>query len=394
MPNKPKEKAALNAGEFFKSYPHLWVPQETEVQAELQLSDTDAEEKTEEQKQTAESEIVQHQRIVDYDTKEYPVETIVAKYLARKAEEENELFVPDYQREFVWSDERQSKFIESILIGLPVPYIFTADVTEKDARLEIVDGSQRIRTLSAFITNQLVLVKLQKLTHLNGFRFCELHVTRQRRFLRQTIHMIELGEKADEAVRRDVFERINSGSDVLKDMEMRIGIKPGPFLDLIEECSALPLFKQLAPLSDFSEKRKERQEFTLRFFAYLDNYQGFEKRVKEFLDEYLSKTEAAFSNELKERLRSEFTGMLDFVQRTFPSGFKKADHHVRTPRIRFEAIAVGSALALRERPGLVATDIQWLDSDEFKILTTSDASNSRPKVIKRIEFVKNKLLGL
>ena len=98
------------------------------------------------QRASAEKQILEHQKIVDYDTKEYLVETVVAKYLARKRDDDNELFVPDYQRDFNWSKNRQSKFVESMLIGLPIPYIFVADVTEKEARLEIVDGSQRIRS--------------------------------------------------------------------------------------------------------------------------------------------------------------------------------------------------------------------------------------------------------
>src|SRR5882762_5961504 len=73
---------------------------------------------TEAQQGEAEKQVVDNERIVDYDTKEYPVETIVDKYLKGKEDEENELFVPDYQRDFTWSQERQSKFIESVLIGL------------------------------------------------------------------------------------------------------------------------------------------------------------------------------------------------------------------------------------------------------------------------------------
>ena len=73
------------------------------------------------------------------------------------AHDENEIFVPDYQREFVWPNDRRSKFIESVLIGLPIPYIFVADVGKGEGRLEIVDGSQRIRTLAAFVGNEFEL---------------------------------------------------------------------------------------------------------------------------------------------------------------------------------------------------------------------------------------------
>jgi len=391
MPSDSQPQASAKprdtTGEFFRSYPQLRTEAGSTEQGEFFSPFT------EEQREKADKEIVENQKIVDYDTKEYPVETVVAKYLARITEDDNELFVPDYQRDFTWTQERQSKFIESMLIGLPIPYIFVADVTEKEARLEIVDGSQRVRTLAAFITNQLVLTGLEKLEQLNRFRFCDLEIVRQRRFLRRTIHMIELSEDADEAVRRDVFERINTGSDVLKDMEVRRGLKPGPFLALIEQCANNPLFKRLAPLSAYSERRREREEFVLRFFAYLENYNGFDKRVREFLDEYLAKTQATFDQARAEQLRGEFVQMLGFVDAHFPNGFRKAAHHIRTPRIRFEAIAVGIALALKQSPQLDVKSVDWLDSIEFKKHTTSDASNSKPKVIGRIEFVRDHLLA-
>jgi len=348
---------------------------------------------TERQRQAAEDQIVAHHKTIDYDTREYPVEVIVQKYLIKLEEDENELFVPDYQREHTWPEDRQSKFIESVLIGLPIPYLFVADIPGKEGRLEIVDGSQRIRTLADFLQNKLRLSELQKLEKLNGFTYADLPVSRQRRFNRHTLRMIELTEKADEEVRRDIFERINTGSQELTDMEVRWGVHDSPFLDFIRECSQDPIFAKLAPLNAASVKRRERQEFVLRFFAYLHNYTEFDRSVVKFLNDYLEKTQKKFTEATKKKMKSEWSSMLAFVEKTFPSGFSKAKGHTRTPRIRYEALAVGSALALRQEPTLKVESIAWLTSDEFKKLTTSDASNSRPKVIKRIEYVRDKLLG-
>ncbi len=349
--------------------------------------------KSEDQKKTAEEQIVLNEKIVDYDTKEYPVETLVEKYLQGKEDEQNEIFVPEYQREHTWDEDRQSKFIESVLIGLPIPFIFVADIGDQNGRLEIVDGSQRIRTLAAFIEGTLELQGLKKLTNLNGFFFQDLPVSRQRRFKRRSLRMIELTQKADENVRRDIFERINTGSDILKDMEVRYGVQHGPFLNLISECAQLPQFERLAPMPDVNEKRREREEFVLRFFAYLDNYQGFQRYVNEFLDEYLTKENDRFDESRGIEMKSTFEGMLAFVEGNFPNGFRKKANHTRTPRIRFEAISVGAALALKSKPDLKPKSMEWLASEEFKKYTTSDSSNSRPKVIRRIEFVRDSLLG-
>jgi hypothetical protein len=353
---------------------------------------------TYEQREAAEIEIREKQKTVDYDTKEYPVEVLVQKYRDGLDEDISELYIPDYQRDMIWEETRQSKFIESIFLGLPIPYIFVADLRPKQedyeddlARLEIVDGTQRIRTLDRFLNNDLKLCGLEKLKKLNNFKFSDLPLARQRRFNRATIRMIVLTEKADEETRRDMFERINTGSVQLNDMEKRRGISPGPFVNLLEELAKDPKFIKLCPISEALIKKREPEEFVLRFFAYLNNYHNFDRQVNVFLNEYL---EEHNNSEIdKDGMRSEFHQMLDFVEKYFPNGFSKSKGHVKTPRIRFEAISVGVALALREKPDLEPKSIKWLDSPKFKEYTTSDASNSRPKVIKRIEYVRDQLLS-
>ncbi|KKJ00505.1 hypothetical protein PROH_08310 [Prochlorothrix hollandica PCC 9006 = CALU 1027] len=341
----------------------------------------------------AEAEIRDKQKPIDYDTKEYPVEILVQKYDEGRSEDENELFIPDYQREMAWDDARQSKFIESVLLGLPIPYIFVADIPDKEneGRLEIIDGSQRIRTLAKFLSNELKLSKLEKLEKLNDFRFSDLSLPRQRRFKRTTLRMIQLTEKATEDIRRDMFERINTGSVVLNDMEKRRGIQRGPFLNFIHQLSQNDDFLELCPFTSNDIDRREPQEFVLRFFAYLNNYQNFKRQVNKFLNEYLETNNN--DNFDEQKMKAEFESMLSFVRTYFPHGFRKGEKHTTTPRIRFEAIAVGTALALREENDLKPNSMTWLNSPEFKEYTTSDASNSKPKVKKRIEYVRDQLLG-
>lgn len=340
----------------------------------------------------AETQIAEHHKIIDYDTREYPVEVIVEKYLERLEEDDNDFFIPDYQRELVWPDEHQSRFIESVLMGLPIPLLFVADVKGQEGRVEIVDGSQRVRTLARFMKNELTLSGLKRLTKLNGFKFSNLPSIRQRRFGRHTMRMIELREGVSEEVRRDIFSRINTGSLRLNDMELRWGGKDGPFLEFLRACSQQPLFIKLTPLSKAAMDRREGQEFVLRFFAYLRDYKKFERSVVGFLNNYLDDMKD-FDANMQSASKTEWDRMLAFVDKHFGT-FSKSKGHVRTPRIRFEAISVGTALALRINPELVPASLSWLESDEFKKEMRSDASNSKPKVIRRIEFVRDRLLGL
>lgn len=186
--------------------------------------------------------------------------------------------------------------------------------------------------------------------------------------MRIPVRVIELSSKCNEETRRDLFERINSGSDILKDMEVRKGSELGSttlYRQVIKPCSAIPQFKELAPLSEAKEKRDERLEFTLRFFAYLDNYQNFDHSVRDFLNDYMSAN--GDLDEVKQNsMKEEFANVLNFVEKYFPAGFRKTVTAKSTPRVRFESLAVGTALALRLDPQLAP-----------KILTGSVLMNSK-----------------
>jgi hypothetical protein len=357
----------------------------------------------------AERQILKEQKTVDYDTREFTIEIIVNKYLQDLNSDNNEIYVPDYQRDFVWSNERQSKFIESIILGLPIPFIFVAENPDKDNRLEIVDGSQRIRTLAAFLNNRLRLTKLDRLTKLEKFYFKDLSLSRQRKFRNTPLKMIVLSDKATEQVRNDMFERINRGSDLLKDMEKRKGIYRGYFNDFIYKvCATKDKFKRLCPIKgEFFKQRQEAEELILRFFAFSENYPTFmplRMGVAKFLDSYFEKKNREL-NQLKESDREQrlkkyenmFEQMLDFVEKYFDYGFAKSENSEYISRVYFEAIAVGCHLALKENPDLTPkNDInRWLKSKEFREIISGKYHTHTPNRIKaRVDFVKNNLLGI
>ena len=345
-----------------------------------------------------EKQIREKQKITEHEIREYPVSVIVEKFTDGLETDEAELFIPDYQREFVWTELQQSRFIESLLLNLPVPYLFVADTNENDdGRIEIVDGSQRIRTLVRFLMGELELKELEKIPAANGLRFTDFPKSRQLRFKRKTLRMIELTEQADEEARREIFDRLNRGGTHLNSMERRFGSSEQPFyqflLRLTQDLAPKDRpsqFKRLCPISEARQRRAEYSELLLRFFAYANDYENFNHRVDEFLENYADKTTDGFNN-----LQEELQQVLNYIEQTFGAlGFRKREKDTSVPRIRFEALAVGAALALRKNPELSTNqDLSWLTSEEFIQHTRSDASNSKPKVKARIEYVRDKLLG-
>lgn len=330
----------------------------------------------------AETQLQTMQRQVEYDTKDYTLELLLSKF------ERGDFYIPDYQRQFVWKANNRSLFIESVLLGLPIPFMFFAGCD--DGRLEIIDGAQRMQTLREFVYGKMRLSKLPKLNQFDGFSFADLSTAAQRKFLNRTFRVVVLDEKTTADIRQDLFNRINTSGIRASDSEIRRGSYPGRLTSFIEECCQNAMFNALCPISKSKAVRQERFELVLRFFAYLYNYQDFEHEVNPFLNQFLADNLNSFD---EPQYKMDFDGMLAFVQENFPFGFAKTQNATTTPRVRFEAISVGVALALKENPNLHIDNVSWIDSDEFKWQTTSDASNNEGKLVSRVEFVRDKLLG-
>ena len=314
-----------------------------------------------------------------------------------------EYYVPEYQREMVWDEAVQSCFIESVLIGLPIPFVFLWQ--DDDGRMEIVDGSQRMRTLRRFTDNELTLTNVELLPNVNGFRFQDLSEARQRKFNARTLRGIVLENATTTSTRTEMFARINTGGRSANDAEVRRGSLPGAFTDLVIECARLPAFERLTPISQRLISAREREELVVRFFTFLESYNvsesdlpNWKDRPREYIFEFV---ESANARALKTpdyipRLKDEFGRMVAFVAGAFPHGFLKTPHGKQVPRARYEAIAVGSGLALRDRPALIhppVRPVKWTSDEDFRRVTTSDAANVRSKVIGRIEYVRRRLLS-
>ena len=338
----------------------------------------------------AEAQIVEQSKRIEFYLTEYSVELLASKM------GNDDFVIPPYQREFTWEPARKSRFIESLLMGLPIPFLFFWE-SPHTGKLEIVDGSQRLRTIHQFLESELTLGELDQLTHLEGLRFCDLPPSRQRKIKNRSIRGIVLNEHADEQARFDIFERINTGSKVANRAEVRRGALIGPFLDLVIELAKDRAFTKLAPVPEASVKMREREELVTRFFAYGDGLEDYHDLPSDFLFRYAKKMNSRFAANPHEvdQYRQRFIGTMDFVARVFPFGFRRAPKGTASPRARFEAIAIGSYLALQERPGLVSETIDvtpWLNGKAFSLITTSGSANAIAKLRGRMDFVRSHLI--
>ncbi len=119
---------------------------------------------TETQKTAAEEQIRALRKEIDYNTRDYSIDFLIQQF------RNDEFYIPDeYQRQYIWNDSDKNRFIESILLGLPIPLMFFSDT--EDGRCEIIDGAQRTQAMEEFMSGDLILSDLKKLTSLNGLSY-------------------------------------------------------------------------------------------------------------------------------------------------------------------------------------------------------------------------------
>lgn len=338
---------------------------------------------TESDRAKADQEIKHKRQEVKYDLRDFTIDHIVQQF------RDDLFYVPDYQREFIWRTRHKCRFVESVILGLPIPMMFVADMD--DGRLEIVDGAQRIQTLEEFMNDDFALADLDKLPSINEFRFSDLSAAQQRKLKTRALRIVVLEDETTAETRQEIFDRVNTSGERARPAEVRRGSHRGPLMDFIKECAADAVFHKLCPISSSLVKRREDEELVLRFFAYSDEYLAFRHDVNSFLDEFVKDQGTGFD---RQRMEDEFQAMLRFVSQNFPYGFAKGPRAKATPRVRFEAISVGVNLALREKPGLIpANPAKWLKSEAFQYHVTTHASNSKPRLRGRVEYVRDQLLA-
>lgn len=227
---------------------------------------------------------------------------------------EGDLAKPELQRHYVWDKTEASRFIDSVLLGLPIPSIFLAKTS--DERMLIIDGYQRIMTVYDFVTGVFSgngkVFKLSNSEKVNrkwrGKAFSELRDAEQRKIKNTTIHAIIFVQKEpreDDTSMYQVFERINTGGRSLFPQEIRNCVYQGKFNSLLMDLNEKASWRTLYGL-DRPDSRMRDVEFILRFFALKDDKileEGDSKQIslKKFLNEFMGSDESKSESVLKER---------------------------------------------------------------------------------------------
>jgi Protein of unknown function DUF262 len=314
---------------------------------------------------------------------DYPVDGLVQRIVA------GDIVVPKFQRGYVWSLKEASRFVESLLLGLPVPSIFLSK--EKDSQqLLVIDGQQRLLTLRYFYEGIWPLTRkefsLKGVTSkFEGETYKSLSQDDKRRLNDSIIHAIIIRQEQpsdDDSSIYHIFERLNTSGVSLTPQEIRAAIYHGPFSDLLRDINLIGPWREIyGPVN----KIMRDQELILRFLALFFDASEYSRPMKGFLNSFMGK-HRKLNRIGAEQMTSAF---VPTIQAIYDSVGNRAFRLARVLNAAvFDAVMVGVARRLSsgpitDYPTLKARYLDLLSNNAF-LAVAAKATADEDSIAKRL----------
>lgn len=305
---------------------------------------------------------------------------------------------PEFQRTFRWDEERQTKFIESVLLGIPIPPIFVAE----DSRnvWELVDGLQRLSTILSFFgslkdkrKNNLVLKKASILTELEDITIDTLPLNYKLLLKRAVCRVEVIRFDSEFDMRYELFNRLNTGGAELSEQEIRNCIFRGydnKFNAFLSELGSRVDFQNVVWIREAEKERMYYQELILRYFTLKNKGAKFETNIQEHMDKYMlemSKGPELFAFEEEKNI---FDRVISLVASLDENIFKLARLNFSTSM--YDSIMINFSkhldyLETMTKEQILAKIDNLRNSEDFRE-NTGPASSSRSRINAKIELAE------
>lgn len=271
---------------------------------------------TEDQVDQAEEQIEGLEAPEEASWGDYPIDTLLIRNetrtifdVLRRMDDGSYVMDPDFQRDFIWAEDKQSKLIESVLMRIPLPVFYLAE--DDRGRMIVVDGLQRLTTFQRFFQNKLRL-KLPGQSTLHKKRFTELSPKLKNRFEDCNLVLYVIDAKVPERARLDIFERVNGGVPLTR-QQMRNCLFMGDATRFLKHEANTKVFLQATGKSLRTTTMRDR-EFVNRFCAFrllpLMDYKGdmddFLASALKLMNRSDSESLAKLSEEFRNALKNNY----------------------------------------------------------------------------------------
>jgi len=212
------------------------------------------------------------------------------------------LLLPEIQREYVWDNGKASRLIESLILNIPIPVLYFAETPE--AKYEVIDGHQRVRSIVRYISNEFAFGGVAVLREYKRLRFYQLP-DREQRFLKmRTGRTILISIESHPNMKFEIYERLNTGAILLNAQELRNSVNRGPFNALLHRLAQEPTLRRIIGTKT-PRRRMVDEELILRFFSLEARLGEYRTPLKRFLNDFMRDMRDSDEEEI-ERLHSKF----------------------------------------------------------------------------------------
>lgn len=306
---------------------------------------------------------------------------------------------PEFQRDFVWDINRASLFIDSLLIGLPIPSIFLGK-SKDDETYKVIDGQQRLKSVYFFLNGEFKTKGKKQIFTLKNLEdrdwhnktYAELDEKYKRRIRNAVLNTTVIEDiDSNPRVVHDIFHRLNTGGMPLKDQEIRNCVYTGRFNSLLNDLNSNQTWRKLLGQS-YPDRRLKDVELILRFFALHYDLNQYEPSMREFLSQFQK------NNKSNEVLVNNGSNLFIKTVEAIESGI--GDHAFKLTRTLnksvCDAVMVSVAQIIEQgKPlkNLKSRHAKLLQDDDF-IKYVSFGTSAEANVSGRIALSRNYLLGL
>ena len=319
----------------------------------------------------------------------YGIDYDIRGYVGRL--QSGDIKIPEYQRKYVWDQKRASRFIESLLLELPVPGVYLYRDSKSEEQL-VVDGNQRLQSLRGFYEGKFVGTDRSfKLTGLesryNGLSYKELDIADRRRldnsFIRATV-IRQVKPDEDATSQYFIFERLNTGGVALTSQEIRAAIYGGSFNRLLNELNCNEAWRTLYG-KKAEDKRKRDEELILRFIALYFDGENYRSPMKGFLNKFMQSNQYLklfTENQISQVFENTVSCIL---QRIGDDAFKPTKS-LNAAMLDSIMIGIASRYATAPIDADIRNEFKALRDDEEYIGLISDTTSAPERVRRRIEM--------
>lgn len=306
---------------------------------------------------------------------------------------------PDFQRLYRWSDYQKTRFIESVIIGIPIPPVFVAE--DDSGRWELVDGLQRLSTIFSFfgnlkgdnVINKWMLGAGDMLQSLDGYNVDTLPLKIQLNIKRAVCRVEIIKWNSEYDLRFELFNRLNTGGSPLTNQEIRNSLFrsiSSTFNDFLKEMSSNKDFIESVNVPKEQVEQLYLEELVLRFMSLYQNRENVKKSIAQHMTDFMK--EAVVNTKFNyKKYREVFEKTFEILKPLGRGAFNSRNGMFSTAI--YDTMVIGIAENIHRyssvSPKVIKEKLAQVKSDNvYQAMTRSGGNNSVERVKKRLEFAK------